>query len=282
MKMRRKPLIALLLAIGAVLLPTHIALADCHIVSSTGDDDSVVCSNPADQNGIYTGIGNDRVEVYSTTSVSNPTSDTIITYDGNDTVINRGIVTSGKVAVHLGNGGDYLSNRGSITGTTAAVMCFPQTGLECKVYNYGSMTSDAEETVDIVGAGGNARLINYGTITANTQEAVHMHLAPEGRVTNRGTIYGQRAAVEFGSTRGFVYNYGAISSHAEEAVGSQNGNDQVFNYSTGYMSSQNNPAIMAGPGGLCRFLGYAITVCPTGDLTHLSLSTEIRFSLLST
>lgn len=217
----------------STLWPSAAARADCRITSSSGSDDVVVCSNPPDTNGIFTGYGNDTVTVNADTSVVTA-GDAIGTSYGSDVVTNRGLIRSGDDSVDLGRGSDRVNNYGRIdTSVDAAVMCFPQSGQTCRVVNYASGVIAAPlETIDVVGNGGNLIVTNEGSIISSIEEGIHSHNVETTTLINRGTIQGGSAGIEVYPGVGKITNYGTIVATNEGAVDTYHRSDTIVNYGT--------------------------------------------------
>src|SRR5687768_9935948 len=115
-KWNKRWIVLILLMLG-LLWPMANAMADCQIQSSSGDDDIILCANPADPNGIVTGGGNDTVTVNADTQVSATSSRTIDTGMGDDVVTNRGTVSGNTSTIFMDQGNDTLYNYGTITAS---------------------------------------------------------------------------------------------------------------------------------------------------------------------
>lgn len=242
--------LTLLLLFTVLLWPVALADAACVITGSSGEDDTVICtSTPQDTNGIYTGYGNDTLTIRSDAVVSSP-GDAVITYYGDDKVLNYGTVRGGDDAVDLGRGQDTLNNYGLIEATgDAAVMCFPQSGQRCYINNYTAGRINAVyETLDITSMGGDVYIYNTGLIYSQIEEAIHIHNAPFARVNNKGTLEGGAAGIEVYPGVGNITNYGTIIAYHEWAVDTYHSSDIVINYGSGVIRSYAMSAVMTEGG----------------------------------
>jgi hypothetical protein len=178
-----------ILILCGLLWPTANALADCHITTTSAGNDTVICSNPADTNGINTGSGNDTLTVNADTSVSSGTGVTAINMgSGTDTVYQRGRITAGGDAINMGGGNnEVLNNYGTVTAQDDGFWCTIASGQLCTINNYGPVTS-VNENIDISNNGGRLVLRNTSTITSTAQEAVHLHGPGTAEITNDGTL----------------------------------------------------------------------------------------------
>lgn len=234
---------------GMVGLQRGVALADCHITGSSGDDDVVACSNPADTDGIATGNGNDTITVEIDTEVH--TTDNVTAIDagfGDDKVYLYGLVTSPSQTdtIDMRGGSDLFENYGRIDSGDDGVWCAPATGNTCTIRNFGTIYS-TNESIDVYGKGGNVVISNSGSIESLLQEG--MHLLSEVNtlymVTNSGTIEGRRNGVEVGWGRLSMSNSGTIISQVE--VGVKTGGHADWLNNTGSIQTNGDPALELGP-----------------------------------
>src|SRR5687767_6484649 len=132
MKATKRWILGILLLCG-LLWPTAVALADCRITSTTSGNDTVVCSNPADTNGINTGGGNDTLTVNADTSVSSGAGVTAINMgSGTDQVFQRGRINAGGDAINMADGNnDTLNNWGIVTAQDDGFWCTIRSGYVC-------------------------------------------------------------------------------------------------------------------------------------------------------
>src|SRR5687767_828082 len=63
-------LVSLSAVLVGILLSREIALAECKVTATSGDDDVILCGSPDDSDGIYTSSGHDTVTVESGVRVS--------------------------------------------------------------------------------------------------------------------------------------------------------------------------------------------------------------------
>lgn len=273
---KRRWILGILLLL-ILVMPSTVALADCRITSSSSSNDTVVCSNPADTNGINTGSGNDTITVNADTSVSAPSGVTAIDAGyGDDRLYQRGTINAVSDAIQLGRGNDTLYNYGSATASDDGFGCHPGAGQTCTMYNYGSVTA-RNEVIDIVSSGGRFVLRNSssGVITSQEQEAVHLNGSGTHEVINEGTlrVNVRQVIEEYGgtlilnnsgtieNTGGFpavqsytasdsITNRGRIIAVGGAAIYTHGGNDTINSYGTTQStnSSANRGAIEAGSG----------------------------------
>jgi hypothetical protein len=227
-----------IIVIILLLLPGSVALADCQITSSSSGNQTVVCQNPPDTDGISTGSGNDTVTVNADTEVSSSNPITISTGAGSDTVYSNGSVYGLYDAIDLGSGNDTLHNYGSIDADDDGVWCRPSSLRTCRINNYstGSVTA-VMEALDLNFQDGTFQLYNEGLIHSTTQEALHLYGGPNSYVTNRGTIQGYKSGVETNGGYLILDNSGTIHSEHEMAVNVGGMNDTITN--TGTIRSDN-------------------------------------------
>jgi hypothetical protein len=247
--------IVLILMLLGLMLPMTSALADCQTQSSNGDDDVVLCANPADTNGIYTGGGNDTITVNADTQVSATSSRTIDTGLGDDVVTNRGTASGVISTFYLDQGNDTFYNYGMVTSGDHAARCFPQAGQTCTLHNYSTIHTDGE-ALDIVSTGGHTVIYNSGTITSDTQEPMHVH-GGTSQITNTGTLAGRRQAIEVYEGSTIIVNEGTATAVDFAAIDTHHLNDDVTN--RGYVRSETMQAIMtAGGNDTIRHYGTAV------------------------
>src|SRR5687767_2527161 len=140
---------------GMVALQREVAMADCHITGSSGDDDVVACTNPADTDGISTGNGNDTITVEVGTEVNTTSEITAIDSGfGNDRVYQYGLVTSPSATdtIDLRGGNDLVENYGTLDSGDDGIWCAPATGNTCTIRNFGTIDA-VNEAIDVYGKG---------------------------------------------------------------------------------------------------------------------------------
>jgi hypothetical protein len=247
MSKRRTVYFILALALlGLAAQAPRFAHADCRVTSSTGSDDTVVCADSNDTDGINTGYGNDQLTVQAGIEVGHSAGSPIRTESGNDMVTNYGVILGGTNGIHTGVGTDRVDNYGRIETNDAPVTCTPAAGQICTIYNH--TTGEIRANLEVIDTNGWGEVIVYndGTLHSTIEEGIHLHNSPWNTVKNKGTIYGGSTGIEVFPGAASITNSGEIRADNETAIDLHDWADTVFN--SGTIESYTLPAIRAGGG----------------------------------